>query len=59
MAEVESGEVISSGVGLAPINGHHVAEVPCQGPPDLALIHDFFLCSDLTQHNHGFKAETC
>ena len=47
LGEVEGGEMLLPGSGLGPIDGHHVAKVPRDGPPNLALVHDLLLGANL------------
>ena len=47
LGEVEGGEMLLPGSGLGPVDGHHVAKVPCNGPPHLALVHDLLLGANL------------
>ena len=47
LGEVEGGEMLLPGSGLGPVDGHHVAKVPRDGPPHLALVHNFLLGADL------------
>ena len=40
---------------LGPVDGHHVAEVPRDGPPHLTLVHDLLLRSDLLNQDSNIE----
>ena len=40
---------------LGPVDGHHVAEVPRDGPPHLTLVHDLLLRSDLENQDSNIE----
>lgn len=55
IAQVQSWQLFSSSCGFGPINGHHVAKVASDGPPDLTFIHDLLLGTHL-KSNLGIES---
>ena len=53
LGEVEGGKMLLPGSGLGPVDGHHVAKVPRDGPPHLALVHDLLLRANLEKQSRG------
>ena len=49
--QVQGWQLFGSRSGFGPVNGHHVTKITSNGPPDLALVHDLFLGTNLNRKN--------